>query len=806
MSTLVQDVRYGLRMLLRSPGLTAAAALTLALGIGANTAIFTVVNTIVLRPLPYPEADRLLKVYQVWDQAPADHDVLSAGDVAILREKESALGGVAAYYSPAGGFALTGSGDPEQVRGTSVTANLLDVLGTRPALGRGLASEDERPGAAPVVVLSHALWQRRFGGDKAIVGKTIGVNDRTSTIVGVMPKEFRFPRDQVADLWVVFRPERSENRPPYYIHALARPRPDANPAAVQAALQAATSEIQQQFSNDTSDWHLAAGPLKEELVGTVRPALLVLLGAVSLVLLIATANIANLLLARATTRRKEMAIRAALGAGRVRLVRQLVTESLLLAGTGGLLGILVSLWGTDLLVRIGPRNLPRLYEVGIDGRVLFYTAFVSVASGFLFGLAPALQASRTGLAPALHDGARGTTDRSGRRLRNSLVVAEFALAVVLLGGAGLLIRSFQRLQSVSPGFEAEGLLTASISLPEARYPDGPARSAFFRRLVERAGSLPGVRGAAISMALPPNLSVMSNPYTVEGSTRPEGQSAPVAGHLLISPGYFRTLGVPLLRGREFTDADIEGAPGVLIIDQAMASMVFGREDPIGKHLRLGGSGPEVPWTTIVGVVGDVKYTGLDAAEPTMYTPYEQNLWWPTMYLVLRSTVKPDSLAPALRAKVVEMDPLLPVARVRSMRELLGQSVAEPRFRTLLLGMFAGLALLLAAAGIYGILSYTVGQRTQEIGIRMALGARRTDVLTLVMRQGMALACSGVGLGLLASLPLGRLLAGLLFGVAPTDATTFAAVSIVMVAAAFLACYVPARRATRVDPMVALRAE
>ena len=805
MNGFVQDLRYGVRMLLRSPGLTAAAILALALGIGANTAIFSVVNAVLLRPLPYRDADRLLSVYQVWATSPDEHDVLSTDDVVALREGAGTALKVAAYYSPSG-FTITGTGEPEQVAGTQVTAELFDVLGTPPALGRAFLPEDDRPGAEPVVVLSHALWQRRFGGDPGVVGRSLTVDSRAHIVTGVMPKGFRFPRDSVADLWPIFRPERSDSRPPYYIRTVARPRPEAGPAEIQGALQSVTRQIKEWFPDASNDWRLDAAPLKGELIGDARPALLVLFGAVALVLLIATANIANLLLARATARRKEMAIRAALGAGRLRLARQMVTESLILAAAGGLLGVILSLWGTDLLVRLGPRDLPRLYEVGIDLRVLLHTAAVTILSGILFGLAPAIRASRPELAPALNAGARGTTDHAGRRLRSLLVVTEFALAVMLLSGAGLLIRSFLRLQQVSPGFEVGGLLTASISLPQARYPDGPARSAFFRALVERAESLPGVQTAAISMSLPPDLLVMTNPYTIEGRPLPPGTNPPAVAQLLIGGDYFRALGVPLLRGRAFTEADVATAPEVIIINQAMARTMFPGEDPIGRRIQLGDPDPESPWVTIVGVAGDVKYTGLDKPpEPAIYTPYEQNLWWPTMYLVVRSSVDPAGLERAVRAQVASLDPLLPLG-VRTMDDLLGRSVAEPRFRTMLLGIFAATALLLAAVGIYGVLSYTVGQRTQEIGIRMALGARGRDVLALVLGQGMALAGAGVAIGLVAALALSRLLAGLLFGVGPTDLPTFAAVSLVMVAAALLACYLPARRATRVDPMVALRAE
>jgi len=502
-----------------------------------------------------------------------------------------------------------------------------------------------------------------------------------------------------------------------------------------------------------------------------------------------------------------MAIRAALGAGRIRLIRAMVTESLLLAGVGGFVGLILSLWGVDLLVRIGPRNLPRLDEVGVDLRVLLYTTAVSIVSGILVGLAPAIRASRLALAPILNAGARGSTDGAGRRLRSLLVVTEVALAVMLLCGAGLLIRSFLRLQQVSPGFNTGGILTASISLPEARYAAEASRAAFFRALLERASSLPGVQAAAISMSLPPDLLVMTNPYTVEGRPLPPGRQPPAVAQLLIGGEYFRALGVPLLRGRLFTAADVVGKPDVVIINQTMAATVFPGEDPIGRRIQLGDPDPRSPWTTIVGVAGDVKYTGLDKPpEPTMYTPYEQNLWWPTMHLLIRSSVDPRGLAQAVRAQVASLDPLLTISKVRTIDDLMGQSVAEPRFRTTLLGIFAGVGLLLAAVGIYGVLSYTVGQRIQEIGIRMALGARRRDVLSLVLGQGMALAGLGVAIGLGAALGLSRVLATLLFGVTPTDPTTFIAVPLVMTAAALLACYVPARRATRVDPMVALRTE
>ena len=808
MSGLVQDLRYGLRMLLRSPGLSAAAILALALGIGANTAIFSVVNAVMIRPLPYDDPSRLLAIYQTWARDPSGHKGLSEDDVVALRGATGTLARVAAYANPgAGGLTLADGAGAELVRGTRATWELFDVLGTPPLLGRVFLPEDDRDDADPVVVLSHALWMRRFAGDPAVVGRSVVVDGRPHTIAGVMPPGFRFPRDGAADLWAIFRVRPSESRPPYYIRAIARARPDAGPGAIAAELQAIRQRIQERFPESPGDWTLRSGPLKDEMVGDVGPSLLILLGAVALVLLIATANIANLLLARATARRKEIAIRRALGAGRMRLARQLLTESLLLAGAGGLLGVVLALWGTDILVALGPRGLPRREEIGLDDGVLLYTAIVTVASGLLFGLAPVLTATRSRLSAALGDGGRGATDHAGRRLRNALVVGEVALAVTLLGGAGLLIKSLLRLEQVNPGFDTGNILTASLTLPAARYDSGAARSAFFERLVERAERLPGVEAAAVSMALPPHLLVMTNPYTVEGRPAPPGRSATAVPHLLISPGYFRALGVPLVRGRLFTAADVDGAPFVVVINDVMARQVFPGEDPVGRRLQLGDFDPRAPWGTIVGVVGDVKYSGLDQApRPTMYTPYVQDSWWPAMYLVVRSRLEPAALARAVRAEVAALDTEVPVARVHTMRELLGESVDAPRFRTTLLGLFAAAALVLAVVGIYGILSYTVGQRTQEIGIRMAMGARGRDVLALVLRQGMALAGLGIGLGLAGAFAVSRALAGLLYGVRPGDPATLAAVGLLMGVVALVACALPARRAARVDPMVALRSE
>ncbi len=804
---LLQDLRYGLRLLLRNPGLSAAALLALGLGIGANTAIFSVVDAVLLRPLPYADPDRLYALFQVRDEGDRSHDRLSDDDVVELREITAPALNVAAWNTPIGGFGLAGAGDPERVFGTAVTADLFAVLGVTPVIGRGFLPEDGRPGAADVVVLSDALWRRRFGADPAVVGRAITIDGRQETVVGVMPAGFRFPRDTAAALWTVLRPERSDSRPPYYLRALARPRDGATPGAIEAALGAAAARIRERFPQSPGGFTFAVGPLQDELVGSVGPALYVLLGAVALVLLIATANIANLLLARATARRAEMAVRAALGAGRLRLVRQMLTESLILSGLGGMLGVLLALWGTDLLVTLGPRTLPRVEEIGIAPGVLLYTAAITIASGLLCGLAPAFQVARGGLAPALAAAGRGQTETGGRRLRNLLVVGEFALAVMLLGGAGLLLRSFERLVAVDPGVTTEGILTASLSLPQARYADGPARQDFYARALDRIRALPGVEAAAVSMAIPPDRLVMTDPYTVDGRVPANREASPAVPHLLVSPEYFRALGVPLYAGRVFGDGDAAGSPYVVIINDVFARQIFPGEDPVGHRLLLGDYAPDVPPATIVGVVGDVKYAGLDETpRPTMYTPYAQNTWWPTMYLIVRARTAPETQAAGVRAAIAAIDPALPVADLLPLRTLVGRSVAEPRFRATLVALFAGVALLLAAIGIYGILTYAVGRRTREIGLRMALGARQQDVLGLVLKQGMALAGAGTLAGLLGAFALSRLLQGLLFGVGPGDPPTFAAVAIVMLLVAFAACWLPARRAAAVDPMVALRSE
>jgi putative ABC transport system permease protein len=808
MTGFFEDLRAGLRVLRTAPALAIGVIAAFALGIGANTSIYSVVNAVLVRALPYAEPERLWQVSLDHDTMADDRSPLCVADALGFAADQQVFDHHAVWFASSQGMALGGAGGiPEQVHGTFATSDFFATLGTHAALGRTFDAADGREGAPATVVLGHTLWQRRFGGDPGMLGKSILVDGRPHEVIGVLPAGFDYPSRAASELYAILRLEPAQYRAPFYLRTVARAKPGVGAAEVAADLRRVTGRIQERFPDSPKDWRMFGTPLKETLVGQLRPALLLLLASVSLVLLIASANIAGLLLARAAGRRREMAVRAALGAARGRLARLALSEAVVLALLGGIGGVLLSLWGTDLLVSWAPNQLPRLGEVHLDLGVLAYTFAVTLACGVLAGLAPALQARGLDLMASLRDSGRTTSDRAGVRLRRILVAGEFALAVTLLGGAALLLHSFVRLQRVDPGFPTERLLTMRLSLPEARYANGAARATFFRDLVSRCAALPGVRAAAVSMALPPDLLQMTNPFTVEGRPIPPGQSAPAVAQLLISPDYFRTLGAPVLAGRPFTDTDREGAEPVMLINQTMARQTFPGEDPIGRRIATGGPTPNPTWVKIVGVVGDVHYDGLDAPdEPTMYTPYEQDNWWPSMFLVLRTDADFESTAAGVRRAVQGLDTELPVAAVRSMEELLSRSVAEPRFRTTLIGLFAGVAVLLAALGAYGLLSYAVRQRTREMGIRLALGAQRRDVLALVLRDGMRLAMLGALVGLGGALLLGRFLAGMLYGVGAADPATYASVIALILLVALVACLVPARRATRIEPVVALRSE
>jgi putative ABC transport system permease protein len=800
----LQDLRYGTRWLLKNPGFTLIAVITLALGVGATSAIFSVVNGVLLRPLPFKEPDRLVTVYGIKAQNPAGKFPLCQADYLDWQAQNQVFEHLAAYSTNR--FNYSGGDTPEQVQGAWVTADFFNTLGSQPALGRTFLPDEDRPQTAQTVVISDGFWRRYLGANPAAIDQPITLNNKSFLVIGVMPAGFSFPEKEV-EFWAAERlaPPR---RGPYYMRALARLRPDTTLEQVKADVKAIAGRIEEQSHGQNFDDSWTAVSLAEATVGDIRTSLLILLGAVVFVLLIASANVANLMLSRATAREKEMAIRLTLGASRGRLLRQMLTESLLLAMCGGTVGLLLAVWGVDLLLAISPLNIPRLNEVTIDYRVLGFTLAISMLSGLIFGLAPALQNFGLKLNTTLKESGRGSTEGRGKRhLRGALIIAEVALALVLLVGAGLMIKSFVRLHAVSPGFKPDQLLTMQLTLPRAKYDSNEKVTTFYEQLLNRVNTVPGVQSAALSISLPPNNLEISDSFTVEGKPLPEGSSEPIVPVIFTSPDYFSVLGVPLLDGRLFNTADKDGSPLVVIINKTLADAYFPNESAVGRRLKVGGSERNGnPWMEIVGVVGDIKYNGLESqSEPAYYTPLAQTAWRAT-YLVVHATGNPMSLAPALRREVWAIDKDLPVAKVATMEQLLSESIAQPRFHTLLLGLFAGVSMLLAAIGIYGVIAYAVSQRTQEIGIRMALGAGRLDVVKLVVKQGMATVTIGMALGLAAALALTRLMEKLLFEVKGTDLMVFVVVSLILAGVALAACLVPARRATRVDPIIALRSE
>jgi putative ABC transport system permease protein len=798
-----QDLRYGARSLRKNPGFTAIALITLALGIGANTAIFSVVNGVLLRPLPYPEPDRLAMVYGINLQSAQDRTPLCALDFLDWKSQNQVFQSQAGFSTNR--FSYTGGESPEQIEGAWVTADFFSTIGVQPVLGRGFLPDEDQASAPRTVVISDAFWRRQLGQNPDVIDKQIMLNARAFTIIGVMPAGFRFP-EKDTELWAAERlaPTR---RGPYYMWGLGRLSQGASLDSAQREMDVIARRVQDQTNSPNRDWTWTAVSLAERIVGKIRPALLVLLAAVVFVLLIACANIANLMLARGTAREKEIAVRIALGASRPRLLRQLLTESLLLATVGAIAGLPLAIWGVRILVALSPADFPRVHEIGIDARVLGITALVALVSGLIFGLAPAIQSSRLNLSESLKEGGRGTDGSSRRRLRSALVVTEIAFSLMLLVGAGLLIKSFVRLQSVNPGFNPDRILTLHLSLPRARYDTDEKINSYNQQLIERLTAVRGVEAAGLGISLPPDHLEVSDSFSIEGKSWPEGTTEPFVPVVFISPEYFTALGAPILRGRPFNENDRKGSPLVVIISQTLAERYFADENPIGRRFKTGGADrPRNPWMEIVGVVGDVKYSGLDSKpEPAYYVPLAQNMWG-AAYLVVRGQTDPTSLIPAIRQQISELDKDIPIANLSTMNQLLAESVAVPRFRTFLLGVFAALALVLASVGTYGVISYSVTKRTHEIGIRMALGARGRDTMMLVIRQGVAVALIGVIAGLAGSLALTRLMRSLLFEVSPTDFSTFAGVAALLIVVAALACWIPARRASRVDPMTALRHE
>ena len=825
----MNNLKFAIRQLLKNPGFTTVAVLTLALGIGANTAIFSIVSSVLFRPLPFKDPDRLVTV---WERSvKKGYEMNHAGVATFLdwKTQNNAFESMAAFGIDEG-LSLTGDHEPERVTAVPVSANLFEVLGVNPTLGRSFRVEEETPGRDQVVILSHGLWQRRFGSDPNLVGKTVLLDGRSYVVVGIMPPGFVFPGmtgvlygfffSKPADVWLplALPAELLNNRNNHLLEVVARLKLDTSLAQASAEMDGVMQRIVQANPGELMGDNAKVIPLREQSVGTVRSGLLVLLGAVAFVLLIACANVANLLLARAAERQKEIAIRVALGASRRQVIRQLLTESVLLALIGGALGTLFAVWTTDLFVsRVGDTialTTPGWSDIRIDGGVLGFTLLISLVTGIMFGLMPALQSTRTDLGESLREGGRGSTGGLRRsRLRSSLVVTQIALAMMLLTGAALMLQSFLRLRGVNPGFDVNRVVTMQLNLPESRYTNQQHRATFFQQLTERLRALPSVQFAAATSQLPLSSDVGNTTIEVVGRPpHPPGQWD-TTDFISVTPEYLGAMQIALQAGRFIAEHDTAGSPPVCVINQTTAKRYFGKEDPIGKKLRLGVNEftPE-----IVGVVRDVRQRSLDieSLSPQLqkllgsqvYVPYAQITFLPRMTVVVRASSAPMALANALRAEVRALDKDLPVSKVRTMETVRADSIAQPRFRALLIVLFGAVALALATIGIYGVMAHSVARRTHEIGVRMALGAQTTDVLKLVLRQGVRLAVTGLLFGLGGAFALMRLVSGLLYGVSATDPLTFAIVPALLFAVAALACWIPARRAAKVDPMVALRYE
>ena len=829
MQAVRQDIRYGLRVLAKSPGFTIVALLTLALGIGATSAIFSVVNGILMRPLAYSDSQSLVNVWGKFEKEGIPQNWISEPEYWDLLDRNQSFATIAAY-SPGDSASLTRSDAPPlQVTLARASADLWPMLGVTPILGRTLSAPQDQPGNSHFALLSSALWQSQFGGDPGIVNKSVNLDGESYSIVGVLPPGFALGGNQ--DLWIPLglNRDKPDSRGSHSLHVMARLKSGVTLAQASASLSQFAKDLRRQYPDnygqgDEKGFDMFMVPVKEQLVRKLRPALLVLLGAVTFVLLIACANVANLLLAHASAREKELAIRAALGAGRGRIIRQLFTESLILALGGGLLGLLLAYWGVDALRALAPANTPRLSEVRLDPLVLAFTFGISVVTGLIFGMAPAWHVSRAHLCETLNEAGRGASASGGtRRLRAVLVVSELALAVLLLVGAGLLIRSFQRLLGVSPGFQTERLLTMRLALPEKIYPDGQPVENFFTQLVSRVKAIPGVESAGAVSQMPLSGSYSSGSVFFENTPLTGLSRLPRIGNFkyteidqrAATTGYFQAMQIPLVRGRFFSDADTASAPLVAVVDTDFARRFWPKGDAIGQQVAIDtvpGSNPLAPrWRTIVGVVGHVRHYGLDEeGREQIYTPQAQPQFGVyaarVMTLAVHTSRDPAGVTAEIRQQVASLDKNLPLYKVSTMEQLVSTSLAQPRLNLSLLMAFAALALVLAAVGVYGVMAYSVAQRTHEFGIRIALGAQAGDVWKQVFREGGVLAALGLGIGLAASLALTRLMASLLFGVSPADPLTLCAAAAVLALVAFAACYIPARRATRVDPMVALRYE
>ena len=819
---MLNDIRYGLRQLIKHPAFTVIAILTLALGIGANTAIFSVVNAVLLKPLPFPEPDQLIAVGMT-DLRAKDQTVLNSmsyPDFFDFREQNRTLTSIAVYRDRS--FALTAEEGATSLRGQKVSGEFFDVLGIKPQIGRAFTRADEQAGGGPVgftVIISHEFWQQHYGSDPNVVGRTITLDRRPYTIAGVMPPGFQFPiQNDPVDLYVTIaddasNPDGSEpqtkNRGSHSLRAVARLKPGATAAQADADLAAIAAALTKQYPDTNTNFGVAAKPLREDMVGDVRTALYILFGAVVCVLLIANANVANLLLARASARGKEIALRAAMGASRVRIIRQLLTESVLLSGLGGIFGLILAQWGTEALIKTVPQNIPRIANIQLDASLLIFTLVVSLATGVVFGVVSAWQASHVDLNSSLKSGSRtGSAGEGKGRVRNALIIVEVALALVLLISAGLLIQSFARLGRVQPGLRTERLLTARIGLPDVGYPKNENLIAFFDQFLPRVRAIPGVESASAIVPLPLSGSNMVTSFDKADSPLPQGQrnAAPVR---IIAPDYFKTMGIPVRQGRVFDERDrYESAP-VVIVNERFAQKYFPGENVIGKRIMPGFAADESgeKMREIVGMVGNVKHLSLKNEDsPEMYLPVAQ-IPFQVMSLVIRTSVSnPNAITNSLRKELAAMDATIPLTSVRVFDEYISKSLARPRFNTLLLSIFAGTALILTAIGIYGVLAYSVAQRTSEIGIRIALGAGKSSIFRLIVGQAMTLVGISLLLGVAGAFAATRLLNSLLFGVGASDPGTFAGIVLLVSIVAFIAAWLPARRATRVDPIIALRAE
>ncbi|HET6892332.1 MAG TPA: ABC transporter permease [Pyrinomonadaceae bacterium] len=808
MSTFWQDFRYGMRMLLKNPAFTSVAVLTLALGIGANTAIFSVVNSVLLGALPYKDADRLAMIYE---SSPREaRNVANPANFMDWKEQNSSFSDMAGFVDSRS--VLVGDGEPEELPMQFATPNLFSVLGVEAFMGRTLLESDGQPNQPRAVVLSYGLWQRRFGSDANIIGRKLNLDRQDAIVVGVMPPNFQwFIRKgsltaKAAEIWLPFRITSDFRvRRGRFMQVVGRLKPGVTMPQAHAEMKTIGSRLEQQFNDFNANWGVNVVALREQLTGDIRLPLLIMLGAVGFVLLIACANVANLLLARAATRQKEIAIRAALGARRWRVIRQLFTEGLPLAVLGGIFGLLLAWWGTSLLATLSPPELIDLSQVKINLKVLAFTLGVSLLTGMIFSLAPSLESTRLNLSDSLKEGVKGGSTTGTNRLRSVLVVVQVALALVLLVCAGLLIRSFNRLNSVDPGFNPENVLTIRVVLPGRKYDQEAKVVGFFKQALERIQALPGVESTGAISFLPFAGPYSGTNFEIGGLPLPAPGQGPITGVCVTDVNYFKAMQIPLKRGRLFTEQEATEARHVVVINEALARRYFPNEEAIGKRIKIYMK-DEIEPSEIIGIVADSRHKDLDGEiEPMSYWPHPE-LAFPFMTLVIRTKGDAANIAASARNVIQTLDPEQPVSDVRTLESVLAKSIAKARFSTLLLTVFAGVALVLAAVGIYGVISYLVTQRLHEIGVRMALGAQARDVLKLVLRNGMVLALVGVVIGLGGAFALTRVMRTLLFGVTPTDAVTFATVSVLLMLVALFACYIPARRATKVDPLMALRYE